>query len=122
MTGVIDPDTRIDIMRQADVRVLLYEPTLPSISAAVHCLALLGADCPSTLVQCHARTRKSALSPAQIRYALAERRPDIVIPFDPALHAVATGEKRRRAPGKAYLEAVRRVLERSARGPLPAAS
>ena len=122
VAGVVDPDTRIDIMRQADVRVLLYEPTLPSISNAVHCLALLGADCPSTLVQCHARARKSALSPAQIRYALAERRPDIVIPFDPALHAIAAGEKRRRAPGKAYLEAVRRVLERSARGPLPAAS
>lgn len=122
VAGIIDPDTRIDIMRQADVRVLLYEPTLPSISTAVHCLALLGADCPSTLVQCHARMRKSALSPAQIRYALAERRPDIVIPFDPALHAFAAGEKRRRAPGKAYLDAVRQVLERTARGPLPAAS
>ena len=122
VAGVVDPDTRIDIMRQADVRVLLYEPTLPSISNAVHCLALLGAECPSTLVQCHARMRKSALSSAQIRYALAERRPDIVIPFDPSLHAVAAGEKRKGAPGKAYLEAVRQVLECTARGPLPAAS
>ena len=122
VAGVVDPDTRIDIMRQADVRVIIYEPTLPSISTAVHCLALLGADCPSTLVQCHARMRKSTLSPAQIRYALAERRPDIVIPFDTALHAVAVGEKRKRAPGKTYLEAVRQVLERTARGPLPGAS
>ena len=122
VAGAVDPDTRIDIMRQADIRVLLYEPTLPSISNAVHCLALLGADCPSTLVQCHARMRKSALLPAQIRYALAERRPDIVIPFDSALHAVAVGEKRKRAPGKAHLDAVRQVLERTARGPLPPAS
>ena len=122
VAGVVDPDTRIDIMRQADVRVIIYEPTLPSISTAVHCMALLGADCPSTLVQCHARMRKGALSSAQIRYALAERRPDIVVPFDPALHAIAVGEKRNRAPGKAYLEAVRQVLERTARGPLPAAS
>ena len=122
VTGVVDPDTRIDIMRQADVRVLLYEPTLPSISNAVHCLALLGAECPSTLVQCHVRMRKSALSSAQIRYALAERRPDIVIPFDPFLHAVAIGEKRKGAPGKAYLEAVRQVIERTARGPLPDAN
>ena len=122
VAGVVDPDTRIDIMRQADVRVIIYEPTLPSISTAVHCLALLGADCPSTLVQCHARMRKSTLSSAQIRYALAERRPDIVIPFDTALHAVAVGEKRKRAPGKTYLEAVRQVLERTARGPLPGAS
>ena len=75
VAGVVDPDTRIEIMRQADVRVILYEPTLPSISTAVHCLALLGADCPSTLVQSHARMRKNALSAAQIRYALAERRP-----------------------------------------------
>ena len=75
VAGIVDPDTRIEIMRQADARVLLYEPTLLSISATVHCLALLGADCPSTLVQCHARMRKSALSSAQIRYALAERRP-----------------------------------------------
>ena len=122
VAGVVDSDTRIEIMRQADVRVLLYEPTLPSISATVHYMALLGADCPSTLVQCHARMRKSALSSAQIRYALAERRPDIVIPFEPVLHAVAVGGKRKRAPGKAYLEAVRQVLERTAKGPLPAAS
>ena len=122
VAGVVDPDTRIDIMRQADVRVILYEPSLPSISTAVHCLALLGADCPSTLVQCHARIRKSALSDAQIRYALAERRPDVVVPFDPNLHAVAAGQKRRRAPAKAYLDAVRQVLERTARGPIPAGS
>ena len=122
VAGIVDPDTRIEIMRQADARVLLYEPTLLSISATVHCLALLGADCPSTLVQCHARMRKSALSSAQIRYALAERRPDIVIPFEPALHAAALGAKRDRPPGKAYLAAVRQVLERTAKGPAPTGS
>ncbi len=120
VAGVVDPDTRTGIMRQADARVLIYEPTLPSISAAVHCLALLGADCPSTLVQCHARMRKSTLSSAQIRYALAERRPDIVVPFDPALHAVAAGETRKRNPGKRYRAAVQQVLERAAKGPAPA--
>ena len=122
VAGIVDPDTRIEIMRQADARVLLYEPTLLSISATVHCLALLGADCPSTLVQCHARMRKSALSSAQIRYALAERRPDIVIPFEPALHAGALGAKRDRPSGKAYLASVRQVLERTVKGPAPTGS
>ena len=122
VSGVVDPDSRVEIMRQADARVLLYEPTLPSISAAVHCLALLGADCPSVLVQSHPRMRRSALSPAQIRYALAERRPDVVIPFEPALHAAAADGARGRRPGKTYLAAVRQVLERTSRGPAPAAS
>ena len=122
VTGIFDPDARTGIMEQADARVLLYEPTLPSISAAVHCLALLGNEHPATLVQCHPRMRKSALSPAQIRYALAERRPDVVIPFDPALHATATGKASRRSPGKAYRRAVRQVVERVLEGPISATS
>ena len=120
--GLFDPDTRNEIMHQADARVLLFEPTLPSISAAVHCLALLGPEHPTTLVQCHPRMRRSALSPAQIRYALAERRPDIIIPFEPALHAAATGEAQDRSPGKAYRAALRQVIERAVEGPAPVGS
>ena len=122
VAGLFDPDARTGIMQQADARVLLYEPTLPSISAAVHCLALLGSEHPAILVQCHPRMRKSALSPAQIRYALAERRPDVVIPFEPALHAAATGEKRLRSPGRAYRKALRQVAERVIEGPISTAS
>ena len=122
VTGVFDPELRTEIMGRADTRVLLYEPTLPSISAAVHCLALLGREQPTTLVQCHPRMRKSALSPAQIHYALAERRPDVVIPFEPTLHAAATGGRRPRAPGKAYREALRQVVERVVEGPVATAS
>ena len=120
--GILDPGTRTEVMREADTRVLLYEPALPSIGAAVHCLALLGPAHPVTLVQCHPRTRRSALSPAQIRYALADRRPDVVIPFEPALHAASTGETRHRSPGKAYRAALREVMERVVEGPAPAAS
>ena len=57
--------------------------------------------------------RRSALSQAQIRYALAERRPDVIIPFEPALHAAATGEAQDRPPGKAYSQALRQVIERA---------
>ena len=122
VTGVVDPDTRIGIMRGADMRMLVYEPTLSSISAVVHCLAMLGPDCASTLVQCHSRMRRSALSPAQIRYALAERRPDIVVPFEPALHAAAVGDKAKGPPGKAWRAATRQLLERTTRSPAPGAS
>ena len=116
-TGLFDPEARTAIMRHADARVLLYEPTLPSIGAAVQSLARLGLEHPTTLVQSHPRTRRSALSQAQIRYALAERRPDVVIPFEPALHAAATGGAQDRAPGKAYREALRQVIERAVDGP-----
>ena len=109
-------------MQSADARVLLYEPTLPSISTTVHTLAQLGPEHPSILVQSHPRQPKSALSPAQIRYALAERRPDVIIPFEPALHADATGEGRRRAPGKPYLAALGEVIERAVEGPAPVSS
>ena len=120
VAGLHDPDARAAIMQGADARVLLYEPTLPSIGAAVHCLALLGPEHPALLVQSHPRMRRGALSQAQIRYALAERRPDVTIPFDSALHAAATGEGRQRGPAKAYLAALRQVMERAVEVPAPA--
>ena len=122
VTGSSDPETRATTMQTADARVLLYEPTLPSISTAVHALAQLGPEHPTILVQSHPRMRKSALSPAQIRYALAERRPDVIIPFEPVLHADATGEGRSRAPGKPYLQALGQVIERAVEGPAPVSS
>lgn len=121
-TGLFDPEVRNAIMQQADARVLLYEPTLASISAAVQCLAQLGPEHATTLVQTHPRMRRSALSQAQIRYALAERRPDVVIPFEPALHAAATGEAADRPHGKAYRSALRQVIERAVEGPAPVES
>ena len=110
VTGFPDPDSRLEIMQRADARVLVYEPTLSSLSVAVRSLALLGTKSPATLVQCLARVPRSALSSAHIRYALGDRRPDVVIPFDAALHAAATGQKSRR-PGRAYRSAVRRAFE-----------
>ena len=110
VAGFPDPDMKLEIMQCADARVLLYEPTLASLSVAVRSLALLGTGCPATLVQCFSRTPKSSLSSAQVRYALGDRQPDVVIPFDTALHAAATGEKSRR-PGRAYRQSVRKAME-----------
>ena len=112
-TGLFDPELRTSVMQHADAGVLLYEPTLPSISAAVQCLARLGSEHATVLVQSHPRMRRSTLSQAHIRYALAERHPDVVIPFEPALHAAATGDAQNRPLGKAYREALRQIIERS---------
>ena len=110
VAGFSDPDMQLEIMQRADARVLVYEPTLVSLSAAVRRLALLGTGFPATLVQCFSRTARSSLSSAQVRYALGDRQPDVVIPFDTALHAAATGEKAKR-PGRAYRQSVRKVME-----------
>ena len=97
-------------MQRSDARVLLYEPTLASLSAAVRSLALLGTSHPATLVQSSPRMARSGLSPAHIRYALGDRRPDVAVPFDAALHAAATGGRSKR-PGRAWRNAVGKVLE-----------
>ena len=121
VTGFPDADVQFEITQRADARVLLYEPTLSSLSAAVRTLALLGAKSPATLVQCSSRKPGSALSAAHIRFATADRQPDVVIPFDSALHAAAIGEKSG-PPGKAYRNAVRQVMERAIdNAPLPPA-
>ena len=119
VSGSPDPEVRLEAMRRADTRVLLYEPHLLSISEAARCLALLGREHPAVLVQCCPRARKGALSSAQIRYALAERRPDVVIPFDRALHAASTRPAKARSirPGKAWRKALRQVIERVIEGP-----
>ncbi len=110
VSDVSGPDAQIEVMRQADARILLYEPTLSSISAAVRRLAWLGTDHHATLVECLPRMPRYALSPANVRYALAERRPDVIVPFDPTLRAGATGSRRRR-PGRAYRRALDQLME-----------
>jgi pilus assembly protein CpaE len=110
VSDVSGPDMQIEVMRQADARVLLYEPTLSSISVVVRRLAWLGTDHHATLIECLPRMRRYALSPANVRYALAERRPDVIVPFEPTLHASATGSRQRR-PSRAYQRALKQVME-----------
>ena len=111
VTGAADPETRLAVLREADARVLVFEPTLASIGAAVRLMAQLETGCSVTLIQCSTRMRRYALSPAHVRYALADRRPDAVIPFDPALHAASTGKAPGR-PGKAYRKALDQAMAR----------
>lgn len=109
VTGAPDPAMQLEIMRQADTRAILFEPTLASIGTAVRLMAQIGSGYPVALLQCSTRMRRYPLSPAHIRYALADRRPDAVIPFEPALHAAATGKPAGR-PGKAYRKALRQAM------------
>ncbi len=115
VTGMSEPGMELDVMRWADARMLLYEPTLPSISAAVRRLAWLGPDHPARIVQSLPRMRRYALSSAHIRYALAERIPDAVVPFDPAFRegtaAAALG-----GLGKPCRESLDRIADLVARG------
>ena len=121
VTGFPDSEVQFEIVQGADSRVLIYEPTLSSLSAAVRTLALLGAKNPATLVQCSSRKAGSALSAAHIRFATADRPPDVVVPFDSALHAAAIGSKSGR-PGKAYRNAVRQAMGHAIdNAPLPPA-
>ena len=87
VTGVSEPGLQLELMRWCNARVLVYEPTMASISAAVHRLSWLGIEHPATLIQCLPRMRRYALSTAHVRYALAERSPDVVVPHDPAFEA-----------------------------------
>ncbi len=96
-------------IQRADARVALYEPTLASIGAAVRLMARIGTRHPVALVQCSTRMRRYPLSPAHVRYALADRRPDAVIPFEPALLAGSTGKAADR-PGKAYRKAMKQAM------------
>lgn len=111
VTGITDLDVQSEILPDADARVLLFEPTLPSISLAVRRLAMLGSDSPVILVQSSPRVRERALAPSHVRYALHDRRPDVVVPFDPALQprpdAASAAQVR---PGKAYRKAMHNVI------------
>ena len=109
VTGALDPAMQLEIMRQADMRAIVFEPALASIGTAVRLMAQVGARHPVTLVQCSTRMRRYSLSPAHVRYALADRHPDAVVPFEPALHAAAIGKTRRR-PGIAYRKALQQAM------------
>ena len=107
--GLSEPDVQITAFEAADAKLVAYEPTLASIGYATHLLALLDDPRDATLVQCHPRGPRSALTPREITRALAGRRPDAVIPYDPALRAQESGRSFR-GPGKRYVRGVNTVI------------
>lgn len=110
VSGVTEPGMQLEVMQWADARVLVYEPTLSSVSAAVYRLSWLGPEYPANLIQSLPRMRRYALSAAHIRYALAERNPDAVVPFDAALQTEPFTQALD-GLGKPCREALRKVTE-----------
>ena len=108
--GLSEPDVQMAAFEAADARLIAYEPTLASIGYATHLLALLEDPQNTTLVECHPRGPRPSLTPREIMQALAGRRPDVVIPFEPALWAPAGGRKKPRPPGKRYLRGLQAVI------------
>lgn len=109
--GMADPETLFPVLEDADERVLVYEPTLVSLNHVTHILALLGEGREVVLAENHTRARKSALSPRQIRQALAGRAPDLTIPFEPKLPAATNRGKPGESLGKKFRWALDRLVD-----------
>ncbi len=109
--GMVDPEMLFPVFEDADERVLVYEPTLVSLNHVTHILALLGERREVVLVENHTRARKSALSPRQIRQALAGREPGLTIPFEPKLPAATNRGKPGESLGKKYRKALDRLVD-----------
>ena len=110
--GIPDPELLAAVLKQSDVRVVLYEPTLLSINVAVRCLALVGADHPSIVVQCHPRLRRSSLSQGQIRYAFGDREPDLTLPYDGIVYKRASLVDAPPAASRRFRKALSQAVDR----------
>ena len=111
LAGVPDPEALAELLKLCDVRVVLYEPALPSINVAVRCLSLLGAEYPALLMQCHPRVPWSFLSATQIRYALGDREPSITLPHDSAFRTQPPSLAAPPPVSRRYQKALKRAME-----------
>ena len=113
--GMLDADTLFSVLRNADERVLVYEPTLVSLSRLTHTLMLMGEGREVVLVENHTRGTKRALSSSQIRDALAGRQPDVVIPFEAKLPAATNRGNPSEFLGKQYRAVLDRLIDKLTR-------
>ena len=91
--GMDDPRLAWALLAIVDLRVLVVEPTSSGAVAAARSVArlspLLGAGWPSVLVQNHTRESDPASGARALARARLRSRPDVVVPFEPALPAFA---------------------------------
>ena len=104
LDGMDDPMTRQTLLALADVRVVVVEPTVAGAAAAARTTArlgpMLGLGYPSLIVQNHTRAfRDVAAATGRLRRAGVARATGAVVPFEPALPALAdNGFARDRLP------------------------
>ncbi len=113
--GMLDAGTLFSVLRNADERVLVYEPTLVSLSRLTHTLMSMGEGREVVLVENHTRGTKRTLSSSQIRDALAGRQPDVVIPFEAKLPAATDRGDPSESLGKQYRAALDKLIDKLTR-------
>ena len=101
--GLSEPDVLLPVLNAADARLVAYEPTLASLGYVTHLLPLLEVSHGTVLLECRVRRRAPSVTPGEVARVLAGRRPDVVIPFEPAFF-------RPRPPGRRYRRAVEAVV------------
>ncbi len=109
--GLTDTDTLFSVLENAEERVLVFEPTLVSLNRLVRRLAMLK-DRQAVLVENHTRAAKNALAADEVRYTLAGRDPDVVIPFDSRLPAATNYGWPDRTLSKKYRKALDQLTGR----------
>ena len=91
--GMDDPATRQTLLAMVDARVLVVEPTVTGAATATRMMTrfrpMIGQDWPVVLVQNHTRASDTEAGTLALGRAGAAARPDVVVPFDPSLPAIA---------------------------------
>ena len=114
--GMDDPATRQTLLAMVDARVLVVEPTVTGAAAAARTMArfgpMIGQDWPFVLVQNHTRASAAeAGAHALVRAGVAVA-PDVVVPFDPTLSAMADRGWPQGRPARAFREPLATLTER----------
>ena len=113
--GLTDTDTLFSVLENADERVLVFEPTLVSLNCVVRRLTMLGKDRQVVLVENHTRAARNALAADEVRYTLAGRDPDVVMPFESGLPAATNYGWPDRNLSKKYRKALDQLTGRFTR-------
>ncbi|MDE0058716.1 MAG: hypothetical protein OXP07_11385 [Defluviicoccus sp.] len=87
--GLDDPDTCFAVLEQADMRVVVAEPTVRDVLRAARIVDLLGGREPTLRVRNHTREFKRGSESGPLVGAATQLPADVEIPFEPSLPAIA---------------------------------
>ena len=91
--GMDDPATRQTLLAMVDARVLVVEPTATGAASAARMMTrirpMLDQQWPFLLVRNHTRAFRNGAGAQALERAEVETVPDVVVPFEPTLPAIA---------------------------------